>query len=137
VCFAGGATQGSFGELVASDTPTLRVYDVERRAQHQSRLSRKVRVVLTVLSDHVPVTPDSMISCDAEVQVVVFGSGNGCLEPSEMAHDGGCCLAEEPHVQQAGARSPRMSARLCRPPVFTTVGPDHIPVHVFDLRAPR
>jgi hypothetical protein len=54
---------------------------------------------------------------------------------SDMARDGDCWLAEEPHVRQAGARSPRMTARICRPPVFSTVSRDGIAAQVFDLHA--
>jgi len=56
---------------------------------------------------------------------------------SDMARDGDCWLAEEPHVRQAGRRSPRMTARICRPPVFAAVGRDGVAVQVFDLRALR
>jgi hypothetical protein len=56
---------------------------------------------------------------------------------SDMVQDGDCWLAEEPHVRQAGARSPRMTARICRPPIFSTVSRDGIAAYVFDVRAPR
>jgi hypothetical protein len=56
---------------------------------------------------------------------------------SDMMQDGDCWLAEEPHVRQAGARSPRMTARICQPPVFSTVSRDGIAARVFDLRVLR
>ena len=78
--------QGLLCPRITSHRGALPPEHPDRGGRLQRIIARGLVVVLAVFCNHLIVTPDAMVSRDAQIQVVIFGGAE--LEPANVAHNG-------------------------------------------------
>jgi hypothetical protein len=70
---------------IASDERPLAPHHGDGGTHHQHRSPSYVRLVLAIFRDHLIVTPDSMVTRDAEIEIIVFRSPDPGFESANLS----------------------------------------------------